>query len=138
MAPVGEALRDGWLSLTKAQVIERAIDRLPGNTEVRSRGVQAMLTEAKRLDATDLRKLGTHLVATADPDGDAGREERELDREERTAHLNRFFSIHDDGAGGAWIKGRCSTEYAALINAHADPARRTAAPPRTGPRSTDV
>src|SRR5680860_421912 len=54
MAPVGEAMRDGWLSTTKAQVIERAIDDLPGDSDARERGVQALLAEAKGLDATEL------------------------------------------------------------------------------------
>jgi Domain of unknown function (DUF222) len=40
LAPVGEALRDGWLSAAKAQVIQRGIDALPGNPVVRARGVR--------------------------------------------------------------------------------------------------
>ena len=36
LAPVGEALTDGWLSTTKAQVIERAIDTLPGDPDLRA------------------------------------------------------------------------------------------------------
>jgi hypothetical protein len=73
---VEEAMRDGWLSSAKAQVITRSVDRLP--------------------------------------DGQARREERELDREERAAHLDRCLSVKDD-AGGAWIKGRCSSEDAVQI-----------------------
>jgi hypothetical protein len=117
LAPVGEALADGWLSTAKAQVIERAIDALPSNPELRARGVQVLLAEAKALDATELRKVARRLLAVVDPDGDERRDERELDRLERAAHLNRHFSITDDQAGGAWIKGRCSTEDAALIKA---------------------
>ncbi len=115
LAPVGEALQDGWLSTPKAQVITRAIDHLPGDAEVRARGVQVLLAEAKALDATDLRKAARHLVEVVDPDGQARREERELDREERAAHLNRHLSIRDDGAGGASIYGRCSSEDAAEL-----------------------
>ena len=64
-----------------------------------------MLAEAKRLDATDLRKVGRRLVEVVDPDGAERREERAMDREERAAHLNRHLSITDDGAGGARIRG---------------------------------
>ena len=48
LAPVAEALRDGWLSAIKAHVIERAIDKLPSGEDVRSRGVQVLLDAAKR------------------------------------------------------------------------------------------
>ncbi len=64
LAPVAEALADGWLSTQKALVIERAIDTLPGNHDLRTRGVQALLAEAKALDATELKKLTRRL---ADP-----------------------------------------------------------------------
>ena len=117
LAPVGEALRDGWLSAAKAQVIERAIDTLPGNPDLRARGVQVLLGEAKALDATDLKKLTRRLLSVVDPDGEDRRDEQALDRLERAAHLNRHLSITDDQTGGAWLKGRCSAEDAALIKA---------------------
>ncbi len=117
LAPVAEAMTDGWLSATKAHVIERAIDTLPGNPALRAQGVQVLLAEAKTLDATELRKAARHLASVIDPDGDARRDEKALDRLERAAHLGRHLTITDDHAGGAWIKGRCSTEDAALIKA---------------------
>jgi hypothetical protein len=55
------------------------------------------------------------LLALVDADGAERREERALDRLERAAHLDRFLTITDDQAGGAWIKARCSSEDAALI-----------------------
>ena len=36
-------MRDGWLSTAKAQVIERAIDALPSDPDLRARGVQVLL-----------------------------------------------------------------------------------------------
>ncbi len=113
LAPVGEALRDGWLSAAKAQVIERGIDALPGNPDLRARGVQVLLGEAKALDATDLKKLTRRLLTMVDPSGEDRRDEQALDRLERAAHVNRFLTITDDHAGGAWLKGRCSAEDAA-------------------------
>jgi hypothetical protein len=131
LSPVGSALADGWLSVAKAHVIERAIDRLPGDPEVRARGVQVLLAEAKSLDATELRKVALHLASLVDPEGDARRDEKALDRLERAAHLGRHLTITDDQAGGAWIKGRCTSEAAALIKATLIPL---AAPqPSTGP-----
>ena len=137
MAPVAEALADGWLSTQKALVIERAIDTLPGNHDVRVRGVQALLAEAKALDATELKKLTRRLLTLIDPDGEDRRDEQALDRLERSAHLGRFLTISEDQAGGAWIKGRCAAEDAALIKATLiplaapQPAAGTACDPRT-------
>ncbi len=109
-APVGEALADGWLSTPKAQVITRTIEHLPGDPDLRRRGVQVLLDEAKRLDATDLRKAAAHLVETIDPDGQARREERALEREERAAHLSREVWMRFDGAGGFRFGGHGSAE----------------------------
>lgn len=44
---------------------------------------------APGLDATELREVGKRLVSVVDPDGQARREEKEMDREERSAHLDR-------------------------------------------------
>ena len=132
LGPVGEALADGWLSTVKAQVIERAVERLPQGEELRGRGVQVLLAEAKRLDATDLRKAGRRLVEVVDPDGEERRAERALAREERAAHHDRHLSITDDQVGGAHIRGRCSAEDAALIRATLLPFSRprpTTTPP---------
>jgi hypothetical protein len=117
LAPLAEAMADGWLSTTKAHVIERAIDRLPGDPALRARGTQVLLADAKQLDASALKQVALHLAAVVDPEGEARRDERHLDRLERAAHHSRHLSITDDQAGGAWIKGRCSTEDAALIKA---------------------
>ncbi len=124
LTPVAEALADGWLSTAKAHVVRHAIDDLPGNVMVRQRGVEAMLTEAKALDATELRKVARYLVSRIDPGGDERRAERELDREERAAHLGRELSIRFDGAGGARISGRCASEDAARLKATLLPLSR--------------
>ncbi len=117
MAPVGEAMADGWLSTVKAHVIERAVEELPGDADLRGRAVQVLLDEAKGLDATELRKITRRLLSIVDPTGDERRDEKALDREERAAHLGRFLKLTDDQAGGAWIKGRCLAEDAALVKA---------------------
>ncbi len=114
-APIAEAMHDGWLSTAKAHVIQRSVDTLPLDADLRTRGVTFLLGEAKRLDATELRKVARQLAAVVDPDGEDRRAERELAREERAAHLDRYLTITDDLAGGAFLKGRCSAEDAALI-----------------------
>lgn len=98
--PLAEAMADGWLSSTKAQVIERAVDALPGDLDLRTRAVTHLLGEAKRLDATELRKVGRHLAHVVDPDGTERDLEKQVEREERAAHHSRHLSITGDGAGG--------------------------------------
>ncbi len=124
LAPVEDALGQGWLSTTKAQVIRRAVEALPGDPDLRTRAVQVLLTEAKALNATELRALTRRLLSLIDPEGDERRDERALDRLERAAHLDRHLSISEDQAGGAWIRGRCSTEDAALLKATLIPLAR--------------
>ena len=74
-----------------------------------------------------------HLIAVVDPDGEERRDEKALDRLERAAHLSRHLSITEDQAGGAWIKGRCSAEDAAMLKATLIPL---AAPQPTDPSAT--
>jgi Domain of unknown function (DUF222) len=114
--PVAAGMRDGWLSSAKAVAITRAVDALPSTSD-RPRAVRLMLEEAKRLNASELAKAGRHLLSVIDPERDDRQQERELDREDRAAHLYRFLSVTDDHAGGAWIRGRCAAEDAALIKA---------------------
>jgi hypothetical protein len=113
-APVASGLRDGWLSSAKAVVITGAVNALPSTCD-RSRAVTLMLEEAKRLNASELRRAGKHLLTVVDPEGDDRRLERALDREERAAHLHRFLAVTDDRAGGNWLRGRGSAEDSALI-----------------------
>jgi hypothetical protein len=49
-APVGEALAAGWLSMAKAHVIERAIDALPGDPELRALAQRTVKQQAVCLD----------------------------------------------------------------------------------------
>ena len=74
-----------------------------------------MLEDAKRLNATDLTRAGKHLLAVIDPDRTDRADEAALDREARAAHHGRYLGVTPDQCGGAWIKGRCSAEDAALI-----------------------
>lgn len=117
LTPVASAMADGWLSTAQAHVITRAVEGLPRSADLRDRAVQVLLDEAKALDATDLKKLTRRLLELVDPEGVERHDERALDRLERAAHHGRHLSIAADQAGGAWIKGRCSAEDAALIRA---------------------
>ena len=112
-----EALAGGTVSPDQAGVIVSALERLPMAEHVRRRGERVLVEEAGRLNATDLHSAGRHLARVVDPDGEERRAERELDREERGAHLHRFLSVSDDGCGGIRVRGRGSVEDGAVLRA---------------------
>ena len=117
LAATMEALQVGAISPEQAEVIANVIRHLPVDTEIRALAEKALLAEARHLDATELLIAGNHLLEVIDPDGHAKREEKKLDKNERSAHLNRFLSIVDDGLGGVKLSGRGTVEDAALIRA---------------------
>ncbi len=103
-------LVEGRVSPGQADVIVGAVDALPSGELVRARGEKLMVAQAGRLDASDLARVGRHLVAVVDPDGTDRRLERSLDREERAAHLGRYPLVCEDrcrwGAGPGPRAGR--------------------------------
>ncbi|MGN6576719.1 MAG: DUF222 domain-containing protein, partial [Nocardioides sp.] len=112
-----QALYDGAISPEKSEVIVKVIEDLPVSSQVREAAEELLLQEARKLDATELKIAGNSLLEALDPDGVAKREERKLDKLERSAHLNRFLAIVDDGIGGVRIRGRGTVEDAAIIKA---------------------
>ncbi|HEX6150572.1 HNH endonuclease signature motif containing protein [Nocardioides sp.] len=111
------ALAAGDVSPQQAGVILDAIRRLPKATQVRRRGEQTLIDGAGRLNASELHRAGRHLLAVVDPEGEEKRAEKDLDREERAAHLDRGLSITDDGLGGVRIRGRGTVEDGATLRA---------------------
>lgn len=111
------ALAEGSVSSEQADVVLDAVDRLPGSSQLRDRAEAVLLERADQLDASDLRKAARHVVDAVDPERTERIREAQLDREDRVAHLRRFFSITDDGAGGVRVKGRGSVEDAAILRA---------------------
>jgi hypothetical protein len=93
------------------------IDHLPVDREVRELAERLLVDQARVLNATELAKAGDYILEKVDPEGKAKKDEKKLARDERSAHLNRFLSIVEDGLGGARIKGRGTVEDAAVIKA---------------------
>ena len=111
------ALHQARISPEQAAVIADAVDRLPHRPGLRHRAEALLLDEATRLPATDLAKAARYLLAVADPDRADAAAERDLDRADRAAHLDRFLAITEDGAGGVRLRGRGSVEDAATLKA---------------------
>jgi hypothetical protein len=108
-------LAAGWISRTQAEVVVAAVDRLPGDPELRAAAERLLLERARELDANDLANDGRTVVERLDPDGVDRRDERALEREERAAHHSRFLSLREDGIGGVRLSGRGTVEDAAWL-----------------------
>ncbi len=125
------ALREGAVSPEQAAVIVDAIGKLPHNAALRERGEAVLLEAAGRLNATDLARAARHLLEVIDPDRTDRDAEKALDRADRAAHLGRYLSITEDGAGGVRLRGRGTLEDAATLKAALLPL--TAPVPATDP-----
>ena len=119
-----DALRDGLVSPEQAGIICDAIEELPTNAATRELAEKTLLDEAGRLHATDLAKAARHLIHVVDPEGTERKAEKDLKRQDRAAHLNRFLAIVEDGAGGVRLRGRGTVEDAAKIKAALLPLTR--------------
>jgi hypothetical protein len=128
-----EALGSGAISPEQADVVLDAVDRLPGDRELRDQAEGTLLDEATRLTATELTRHARDVIEILDPESTARAREAQLDREDRVAHQRRFLSISDDGAGGIRIKGRGSVEDGAVLRAALLPL--TAPVPATDPKT---
>ncbi|MDX6358448.1 MAG: hypothetical protein QOH37_1502, partial [Nocardioidaceae bacterium] len=126
MDRVRRGLLAGRVSPGQADLIVASVEALPTNPFLRARGEKLMVASAAYLDATDLARTGRHLLHVVDPHGEDRRLERALEREERAAHLSRYLSITEDGAGGIRLKGYGSVEDGAVL--------RAALLPMTAPR----
>jgi hypothetical protein len=119
-----EALRNGWISPEHAQVICSTIRKLPVEASLRERVEAQRVQDATTLNASELQQAARLLLELLDPEGTAKRDERQLSRTERSAHLNRHLSIIEDGLGGVRLRGRGTVEDAAAIKAALFPLTR--------------
>ena len=114
-AATAAALRAGDISPEHADVIVRALESMPVDRPLREAAERLLLHEARGRDATELERVARHVLERLDPEGAAKRDERALDKLERSAHLNRGLAIVDDGIGGVRLRGRGTVEDAAVI-----------------------
>ncbi len=112
---VVEALAGGAVSRVKAQIITAAVEKLPGDRSLRDDAVAFLLEQGQRLSADDLERAARHVLEVVDPDGVDARLERELDRAERAAHLNRNVSLRFDRLGGGHGRLNGSLEDVLLL-----------------------
>ncbi|MGI8528449.1 MAG: DUF222 domain-containing protein, partial [Geodermatophilaceae bacterium] len=123
MARTGHALAAGRISYPQAAAIVRAVDALPeeAGPDVRRRAEAHLIGEADRFDAAELTRLGRHILEVVAPDTLERLEAEQLARAEQRATQRREFTMIDDGHGLHWLRGRLTTEAAAVLRAALDP-----------------
>ncbi|MGW5364909.1 DUF222 domain-containing protein, partial [Actinopolymorpha pittospori] len=133
----GRALGEGEISLGQAQVIERAIRRLPNDVdaEVKVEAEAFLLDSAQALDVDDLDEAGKHLYEVIAPEDAERRIGKQLEEQERRARENRTLSFGPirDGVGTVFL--RLDLPTFAVLQALLDPLAR---PRPTGPEGPDL
>lgn len=91
---VRQALAAGEISLSKAQVMRVALDRLPAglSTKTLERAQTNLLEQAKVLDPKRLARVGLRIWEVIDPDGVDAHEQRLLEREEAKARRSSWLT----------------------------------------------
>ncbi|MGW5364190.1 DUF222 domain-containing protein [Actinopolymorpha pittospori] len=133
----GCALGEGEISLGQAQVIERAIRRLPNDVDadVRAEVEAFLLDSAQALDVDDLDRAGKHLYEVIAPEDAERRIGKQLEEQERRARENRTLSFGPirDGVGTVFL--RLDLPTLAVLQALLDPLAR---PRPSGPDGPDL
>lgn len=123
MSATGRALAGGQISYPQAAAIVRAVQALPGEAspDIQRRAEAHLIGEAARFDPAELTRLGRHILEVVAPYTLDRLEADRLARDEQRAAQRREFTMIDDGHGLHWLRGRLSTEAAAMLRAALDP-----------------
>ena len=135
MTATGQALAAGQVSYRQAAAIVRAIGDLPeeAGPDVRRRAEAQLIGEAARFDPAELARLGRHILEVVAPEFLERIEAEKLTRDEQRATERREFTMIDDGHGLHWLRGRLTTEAAAVLRAALDPLSAPASAGGHGP-----
>ena len=139
----GSALLAGDIDAAQAEVVVAAVRRLPETLDVadRARAEKVMLTEARRLDAAELRVVGDRLLEVIDPDAAEALEAKRLQDEEDAADAKTWLTTWDDRDGTTHLNVKLSTRHADMLRTAlhaianpslADAITRTTTTHRTG------
>jgi hypothetical protein len=104
---VREAMRDGTLSPRRAQAITDCLDNLgtEASAAVRAQAEEHLIELARDHDASELRRLGEHLLEVIDPEIFQAHEQARLEEQERAAREATRLSIRRRGDGTSRLSG---------------------------------
>jgi Domain of unknown function (DUF222) len=132
------ALANGVISLSKAQVIRVALDRLPTglSTQTLEQAQVDMLDHATVLDPTALARVGLRLWEVIDPDGVDAHEQRLLEAQEANARRSSWLTWRTEaGIMRFWLRtpALVGQVFLSILHAYAAPRRTDGQGPDTRP-----
>ena len=121
-AVVGDGVADGAVNLDQAEVLVRAVARIPGEVgvDVRERAAAKLVELCAELDPEQLRHAGDRILSLVAPEVAEEVDRRAVERDEAQAHRERYLSLVPDGVG-VRLAGRLTAEGAAIVRAAIDP-----------------
>jgi hypothetical protein len=121
-AVVAEGVAVGAVNLDQADVLTRAVARIPAEVgvDVRERAAAELVRLCAELDADLLRLVGERILSVVAPEMADELDRRAMEREEAQARRERYFTLTPDGAG-VRLSGRLTPEGAAVVRAAIDP-----------------
>jgi hypothetical protein len=124
------AMAAGGVNAEQAHVIAAALRELPADLDamLKNDAEALMIEAASKLDPTQLKVVGTHLLERIDPDRAEEYEREALERAEKRAARDRFFNLTPLGDGRARLSGILGAEAAAIVDAALQPLCRPADP----------
>ena len=128
---VGEAAVAGRIGAGQARTITTVLQGLPDlSPSQRADAATFLVGLAGTLDADQLAKAGSRVIAEVAPEQAAELVEQRLQRRAETAHRNRSLVFSKDGLGSALFRGSLplvdAEAWLAILDAHAESQRRNA------------
>jgi hypothetical protein len=119
---VGEGVAGGRVNLDQADVVTRAVARIPGEVgvDIREQAAAELVRLCGELDPDLLKLVGDRILMIVAPETADELDRKAMEHEEAQATRERYFTMTPDGVG-VRLSGRLTAEGAAIVRAAIDP-----------------
>jgi hypothetical protein len=119
---VGAAVAEGRMNLDQADVVTRAVARIPGEVgvDVREAAAAELVRLCAELDPEYLEQVGDRILSIVAPEVADDLDRKAMEHEAARAERERYFTMTPDGVG-VRLRGRLTAEGAAIVQAAIDP-----------------
>ncbi|GAB3422896.1 HNH endonuclease signature motif containing protein [Flindersiella endophytica] len=127
--PVAQALADGVIGAEHARRITHAVNKLPDDATVETRGLAqaALLEDAGGYDPDKVARFGQRILGRVDPDAADRELAKQLEREEREAARERVLWFKDSHDGIVHFGGRLDAASARVVRTALEPLAKPTA-----------
>jgi hypothetical protein len=119
---LGEAVACGAVNMDQADVVTRALARIPREVgvEVREQAAAVLVGLCAEFDPDQLTQIGARILSLVAPEVADELDRKAMEREAAQAERERYFTLTPDGVG-VRLSGRLTPEGAAVVRAAIDP-----------------